>query len=437
MANTKRRENFTDKSGNMLIPTNVEGGYYNENFITAPKLILMAMILVALVWVIYNCSDNNSPFLTWVIWLAIWFILSSLIMRFFVFEEKFYYRMYLDLKANEITTPAIYWDIASIKDTDDGAIITYGDGKIAIMARVDRDTITGKSRDFKETHYDAISDFYKDVIVQKYNFVQMNIMETAGKDPRLNELSKLTYKSDNPNICKLMEMEIGHIKNITHTSLYESDYFLFYTTDLSKIDSIITDITESIFKLLDGAYVGYSFLTSKEIVELQKEYSGVTYFNYTEASLLMYGNKNSSVPPFVIKGILWDDGEDQTLNSVEVNKLRNITSNVINETLSVKDMSLKDAIYRKETKNKVGIDFNSLSKGASNTNNRQNNNIRRPGSTNGMNRNQPNRNQMNNNQMRQQQPNKVNLQKQDNDDILDDSFEFNNVETDDEEYIDL
>jgi hypothetical protein len=44
---------------------------------------------------------------------------------------------------------------------------------------------------------------------------------------------------------------------------------------------------------------------------------------------------------------------------------------------------------------------------------------------------------MNNNQMRQQQPNKVNLQKQDNDDILDDSFEFNNVETDDEEYIDL
>ena len=321
MANSKRRENFTDRNGNMLIPINVEGGNYNEHFLTTPKLVSILLLLLGLAYIIYSCSHSSSPSVVkWVVWLSIWLAIATVVTRFIIFEEKFYYRMYLDLKENEITTPAIFWDIASIKDTDEGAIITYSDAKIAVMVKVERDTITGKTPEFRETHYDAISDFYRDLMIQKYSFVQMNIMEQAGKDNRLNELSKIVYKSDNPNICKLMEMEVGHIKNITHASLYESDYFLIYTNDLTKMDSIISDVTEDIFKLLDGAYIGYQILSSKDIVDLLKEEFGVTYFNYTEASLLMYNNnKNSMVTPFNITGILWTDGENQTLNNREIN----------------------------------------------------------------------------------------------------------------------
>lgn len=380
MANSKRRENFTDRNGNMLIPINVEGGNYNEHFLTTPKLVSILILLFGLAYIIYSCSHSSSPSVVkWVVWLSIWFAIATVVTRFIIFEEKFYYRMYLDLKENEITTPAIFWDIASIKDTDEGAIITYSDAKIAVMVKVERDTITGKTPEFRETHYDAISDFYRDLMIQKYSFVQMNIMEQAGKDNRLNELSKIVYKSDNPNICKLMEMEVGHIKNITHASLYESDYFLIYTNDLTKMDSIISDVTEDIFKLLDGAYIGYQILSSKDIVDLLKEEFGVTYFNYTEASLLMYNNnKNSMVTPFNITGILWTDGENQTLNNREINKLRGITSSVIKETLKSSDVSLKKSIYRKEVKNKVGVDFSSLSETTVGTNNKTKNNIIKP-----------------------------------------------------------
>lgn len=380
MANSKRRENFTDRNGNMLIPINVEGGNYNEHFLTTPKLVSILLLLLGLAYIIYSCSHSSSPSVVkWVVWLSIWLAIATVVTRFIIFEEKFYYRMYLDLKENEITTPAIFWDIASIKDTDEGAIITYSDAKIAVMVKVERDTITGKTPEFRETHYDAISDFYRDLMIQKYSFVQMNIMEQAGKDNRLNELSKIVYKSDNPNICKLMEMEVGHIKNITHASLYESDYFLIYTNDLTKMDSIISDVTEDIFKLLDGAYIGYQILSSKDIVDLLKEEFGVTYFNYTEASLLMYNNnKNSMVTPFNITGILWTDGENQTLNNREINKLRGITSSVIKETLKSSDVSLKKSIYRKEVKNKVGVDFSSLSETTVGTNNKTKNNIIKP-----------------------------------------------------------
>lgn len=380
MANSKRRENFTDRNGNMLIPINVEGGNYNEHFLTTPKLVSILLLLLGLAYIIYSCSHSSSPSVVkWVVWLSIWLAIATVVTRFIIFEEKFYYRMYLDLKENEITTPAIFWDIASIKDTDEGAIITYSDAKIAVMVKVERDTITGKTPEFRETHYDAISDFYRDLMIQKYSFVQMNIMEQAGKDNRLNELSKIVYKSDNPNICKLMEMEVGHIKNITHASLYESDYFLIYTNDLTKMDSIISDVTEDIFKLLDGAYIGYQILSSKDIVDLLKEEFGVTYFNYTEASLLMYNNnKNSMVTPFNITGILWTDGENQTLNNREINKLRGITSSVIKETLKSSDVSLKKSIYRKEVKNKVGVDFSSLSETTVGTNSKTKNNIIKP-----------------------------------------------------------
>lgn len=362
MANTKRRAEYTDRNGNMFMPMNVEGNNWSEHFIDTKKLIFIVTIVVSFVAIITYLNSLHSRVGAYVIWLGTWLFATIYIMRFIIFEEKFYYRMYLELKEHEISTPALFWDIASIKDTDEGAIMTYSDARIAIMVKVDRDTITGKNKEFKETHYDAISDFYKEVISSRYSFVQMNVMEQAGKDPRLNELSKIVYKSSNPAINKLMEIQVGHIKNITRSSLYESDYFLFYTQDLSRIDNIINDISECLFRLLDGAYISYKVLSGRDIVDFIKEEYGVNYFNSAEASLLMFNRYSQNIiNPFNITGILWTDGENQKLNDKEINKLKQITSDVVHNTRKQKDVSIKEAIYRKEIKNKIGIDFDKLS----------------------------------------------------------------------------
>lgn len=364
MANTKRRAEYTDRNGNMFIPMNVEGGIWNEHFITTPKLICIVLIIISIFIIITYLQSEAAKFTQYIIWIGIWAFISLQVLRFVVFEEKFYYKMYLELKDHEIASPSLFWDIASIKDTDEGAIMTYSDAKIGIMIKLERDTITGKNSEFKETHYDAISDFYREVATIKYSFIQMNIMEQAGKDPRLHELSKLVYKSDNNNICKLMEMEVGYIKNITHCSLYESDYFLFYTQDLSKVDTIIGDASECIFRILDGAYIGYTILSSKEIVDFVKEEYGVNYFNSTDASLQMLDRNAANIAtPFNVYGIIWNDGEDQELTNQEINKIRGITSDIIKETVDQNNVSFKKTIYRKNTKNKIGVDFSKLSEG--------------------------------------------------------------------------
>lgn len=360
MANSDRRKEYTDRNGNMFIPMNVEGGVWNEHFITTPKFICIVLMILALVIIIMELAARKpaASFFQYVIWIGLWAIVSFFVVRFVIFEEKFYYKMYKEMQKYEITTPAVFWNISSIKDTDNGGIITYSDARVGIIVKLDRDTITGKTADFKETHYDAISDFYRAVNDSRYSFIQMNIMEQAGKDPRLNELSKLVNKNDNPSIRKLMELEIGHIKNITNTTLYESDYFLFYTNDLSKVDTIIDDIGECLLKIFDGAFIGYSVLGTKEIVELVKELYGVKYFNSTQASLFMFDfNGAGGMSPISINSLVWTDGNMQKLTSAEINKLRKITSEVIRETRKQEDVSLKATLYKVNNENKFGIDL--------------------------------------------------------------------------------
>jgi len=365
MANTKRRAGYIDTNGNMFMPMSVEGGAWKENFLTTPKMLCIAGIIAVLVFIMASLSAEEASIRKYLVYILIWAVISLYLIRFVVFEEKFYYKMYKEMQKYEISSPAVFWNIASIKDTDDGAIINFSDARIGVMVKVERDTITGKKQNFREDHYDAISDFYKSLVQNRYSFMQIDIMEKAGKDPRLNELAKLVNKSSNPNINKLMELEIGHIKNITNVSLCESDYFLFYTSEISKTDYIIQDIAESMFKIMDGAYVGFQVLSSRGIVDIVKEIYGVNYFNSTEASLTMFGKTDNSVdkiPPMTLIGVVWDDGYVQELNNKEKAKISNITNSVLYGNLDVDKMALKKAIYRKDNKRKVGISFDMLSK---------------------------------------------------------------------------
>lgn len=364
MANSDRR--MYDSSGKQFLPMNVEGSGYSYTFFNTTKLVTITCILVSALLIWLWLGSEYKPIGSYIKFYALWGVISLYLTRFIVFEEKFYFRMYKQRQGNEVTTPALFWNIASIKDTEDGAILTYADARIGILVKVDRDTITGKDLDFEETHYDAISDFYKILGEKGYSFVQMNLMEPSGKDPRLKELDKISLNCQNKNIKELVELQVGHIKRIARNSLYESDYFLIYTFDITKVDTIIADTIEMMMKILDGAYIGYRVMSQRELIELDKEMFGVKYFNSTDASLNIYkGDAASQSMPFIIDSIVWKDGnseEVQVVNDIIRNKLRRLTSEVISESNDLVETALKDAIYVKKEEIKVGVDFESLGK---------------------------------------------------------------------------
>ena len=358
MANTERR--LFDRQGKMFIPMNVEGNTYNYRFITSFKLgCIVTIVASAIIIGLYLSAGNNNA-RTYIVWYAIWFAISFYVTRYIVFEEKFYYRVYKELQENEITTPSLFWDIASIKDTDDGAVFIYSDTKVGIIVKLERDTITGKHSDFKEEHYDAISEFYKELHKNRLSFVQMNIVETAGKDERLKELDKLITNYTNENSMKLMKIQVGHLKTISQKILYENDYILIYTNDINRVDTLISDATECIYRILDGAYSSYSILDSTEIGELNRDMFSVGYFNPAEASLHVYNRgANSAEKPFYIRGIVWDTGEEQLLDNSEVNRLNKIADQILFGGNKNRDMRLKEGFYDQRQSN-IGVEFERL-----------------------------------------------------------------------------
>lgn len=360
MANTKRR--VIDRNGNMFLPMNMEGNNYTDSFWQTPKLIVGGIMLFLLL-IILLAPFIGGVQIGWVLKrLLLWQVAMFFIARYIIFEEKFNYKMYKQMLEYEIQTPAIFWDIVQIKNTGDGAILTYKDGKTAVMVKVERDTITGKSREFRETHFDAIQDFYNRLQNYKFSFVQMNIMEPAGNDPRLQELDKLVTKSDNPNIQKLMQLQVGYTKKKTKRTLYESDIFLIYAKDRARIDTIVADVEDCIFELLNGAYIGYRLLDEGEILEFVKNQYGVSYFNRTEATLNLFSRTNQTTKPtFSIVKVQDQNGREYNIQKEQQRKIHSLAQKYDKGQIEASEIDIKKNVIDNDKIYKDRVRFEDIS----------------------------------------------------------------------------
>ena len=330
----------------MFIPMNVDGGYYfDTNFIDSFKV---AVIIILLFVAVAGSAWINSWYTAGIVKLIAYilmFFIIQLIVRYYILEEKYYFRMYNAMKKSSITETDIVWDIASIRDFEDGAVVIFSDMRVGVFIRLERDTITGKDKDFRETHFDAISEFYKEMNNRQYQFVQLSIMEQAGNDPRIDTLDELVLKSDNANLAELIEMQVGYIKILTRSTLYESDYFLIYTEQVSKSDIILEDVNDIATLLMDGAYLGHRVLREKDILDLHKEIYGIRYFDYNRATMRVFSNINTPLEkPFKLRSILMDNGEIIELSQDQINRIQKIASDINNNTLNVGDISIKEAL---------------------------------------------------------------------------------------------
>ena len=79
-----------------------------------------------------------------------------------------------------------------------------------------------------EKHFDAWSEFYKSLNLMGYRYVQMNIMEPAGKDVRLDELADIASHAKNEGVRTVLELSTGYMKEISRATLNEKDYILIY-----------------------------------------------------------------------------------------------------------------------------------------------------------------------------------------------------------------
>lgn len=371
MANSARRR--IDNQGRMFIPMNVEGGNFDEKFLDTKKVVWLVCLL--LMWIFIAISLNSTDALSKLgrgLMIGGGVIVTFYVTRYAILEERYYYKMYKKMQLYDNPTTDVFWNVASIKDTNRGSILMYSDMRVGAIIKLERDSIIGRDDDFIENHFDAISDFYRELMLRDLCFVQLNMMEQAGKDPRIPKLDKLVMDTENPNVKMLLELELGYIKNLTRATLYETDYILIYSNRLDRIDTIIDDIEDCAYRLLDGAYVGYDVLNSKEIIDLHKEIFGISYFDYSEAAINTFRTVNINNKPAVeLKALNLKNGSRVELTNKDILDIKRLASYVENGNIKEDNISILDALDGNKFRNNYsrpndwGLDLGSIAQSLS------------------------------------------------------------------------
>lgn len=335
-----------NEQGRMFIPMNVEGGGYDENFFSTPKLITVGFLVLVLVILIATLvsPDNRLSVLGKVLTVLLYLFIASFVVRYVIFEERYYFKMYKKMLANQNPTTAVFWRIAAIRDTVRGGILRYSDGKYGAVLKLERDSIIGKNSEFRESHFDALSDFYKEIALRKLAFVQLNMMERADNDSRIPALDTLILNEPNANLRKVLQLELGYIKNRSRETLYETDYILVYTTKLERVDSLISDIQACASILLDGAYSGFEILGQREIIDLHKEIFGIGYFNLSEASINTFNEVGAKKKAITLKALKLTNGRTVELTKRDTDIINRLLKRVEDGEVDISDISVLKAL---------------------------------------------------------------------------------------------
>lgn len=331
----------------MFLPMNIQGGSSlgKEYFLSAPKLVILIIMVFVAWYLVATLERIGIKPLAWIIFTISISLIYLKLIRKFILEEEYFYSIYDRATKLGNVTPDLFWKVSSIKKTAEGDILIYDDMKIACILKLERDTIVGKAVESSEIHYDAWSDFYKELHTKNLRFLQMNIMEPSGKDTRLALLGNTASKAKNSNVRDALEIEMGYLKAISSATLSEFDYILVYTPSISKIDSLIDDISECSYKLLGGAYSSVKILNEKEIYDLIKPIYNVDFFDGVQAQMNVYRDVDTKVPNlFTIKKLKYSDGEIKELNDGDRRNLIQLSSLVSNGALRYGEWSVKDAL---------------------------------------------------------------------------------------------
>lgn len=355
----------------MFIPMNVEGGGYDERFFNTTKI--LTVVGMAVGWVVVATwlnSLQNATFIFKLGTIAVMLFISSLLVRFVVFEESYFYKMYKKTLTYSDPTSDVFWNISSIKDTANGSILLFSDLKIGVLVKLKRGSIIGKNQDFMEQHYDAVSDFLSEIVGRGYMFVHLNMMERADNDDRLDKLASKVASTSNQNMKKLLELQVGHLRNTTRNSLYESDYYLIYTDRAERFDNITRDVEDCLEYVLNGSYNGYYELDKRETIEVHKELIGVSYFDYNSATVNTFREfQIDDTPAVTIKRINLASGSVVDISKSDDALLRKIAKEIdYGNSTDINVMKMLAQSKNNDYRLRSGIDLDKVSQTKIDTN---------------------------------------------------------------------
>lgn len=323
------------QNGKIFLPINIDGLEETDHFMTIPKLVALGILGVFLIIIIGSASQGGINLFAG---LFIWFIIAQYVIRYVVFEEKRYYKAYMQTKQVEVCTPAEFFKITAVRETSNGSVILFQNRQVGVLVRLERGTVVGRLNDFMGEHYDAMSEMFRALLRAKLKFLVMDVCESTGNESTVDALGRLTVNSTNKNINKLMELQVGYIKTLVNDTIYSKDYLLIYT-EASRVGTLIAEVEEALRMSMDGAIDGYEIMDQNGISAFVSEYFGVGYFSGEDVLRAGVVRK-----VFKIVGVEYEDGVRITLGDAERKKLEMQVKGIEEGKFTARQVSLRRAL---------------------------------------------------------------------------------------------
>lgn len=340
--NTQRRK--IDSSGRTFMPMNMDINDSDE-FMTLPKIVVLFGIFFSYILVILWGRGVGFNIVGWIIIILGLTFINQFLLRYVVFQERYYYSIWKRDSKFKNPKASIFWNISSYRRTGMGDIMIFADMKLGCFLELEKDTIIGREQDSMEKHFDAWSEFYKHIHLLDYKYVQLNIMEPAGKDVRLDELADIASNAANEGVRTVLEYATGYMKEISRATLNEKDYILIYTNKTTKMNSIINDVQEISGHLLDGAYASVRIMTINEIYQMPKELWNVGYFDGVEAQMDVYRHSGRSIKnPFTLTQLIKEDNTVLKLTPADEKRIIKASKLMENNQIRLEDWSIDSVL---------------------------------------------------------------------------------------------
>ena len=258
----------------VFIPLSVENTNAQRTgyFMSTKKGILMALgILPSVIWVplVANATPGStSGVFVGVVTYGFFFIMF---LRFIIFEEITWRRIFKNLFENKISTSAYFWGIDRIEES---GIIHYSyagrntlrkGGVIQLIAG----SKVGKGLDYDEKYREALRRITREALKED---LKLEIREMLDNKNLPNNIKSMYLKVRNIKDSLAREIALEHINNLAaitkNRKRLEITYLILYFDSPRKFKRII-DISNNIIKVAESTGIfKYTKILSKKEVEL-------------------------------------------------------------------------------------------------------------------------------------------------------------------------
>lgn len=300
-----------DTSISIPITFDYKGGR-NEN--KKNKIILsIILIVIDIIGIVGTIVNNNLEVYKKIVIVAGIFYVVLLLLRYFVFHERYYSDVYETLKEMDFTpNVTTIWKIFDI-DYTYPYIAYFKNGSKGIFVKMEKDAVTGKGETARFDHYEAISEAYNKAHALNMDIRHIDYMDNVGNDSRLQELYDNLKEVRNPDMEDMLIDIYQNLQNEMSLNYASFDIYLFISRD--KIDNFVYNMQTVCNTMIGGNFITYRALNRSDIRAVCMALFNLHDFSVTDScEEVLHGDQHRGIVPIAL---IHSDGTIDKLNETQ------------------------------------------------------------------------------------------------------------------------